>query len=53
MLINNSQLVDKPGHFFDVTITGEKISAITSSSDYVISDAQNQQVIDGKGALLT
>ena len=53
MLISNCQLVDKPGHFFDVTITGEKISAITSSSDYVISDAQNQQVIDGKGALLT
>ena len=53
MLISNCQLVDKPGHFFDVTITGEKISAITSSSDYVISDAQNQQVIDGMGALLT
>jgi cytosine deaminase len=53
VLISNCQLVDKPGHFFDVTITGEKISAITSSSDYVISDAQNQQVIDGKGALLT
>ncbi len=53
MLISNCQLVDKPGHFFDVTITGEKISAITSSSDYAISDAQDQQVIHGKGALLT
>jgi cytosine deaminase len=53
VLISNCQLVDKPGHFFDVTITGEKISAINLSADYVISDTQDQQAIDGKGALLT
>jgi len=53
VLISNCQLVDKPGHFFDVTITGEKISNIHLSKDYVISDTQDQQVIDGKGALLT
>ncbi len=53
MQIRNCRLVDKPGQFFDVTITGEKISAINLSADYVISDTQDQQAIDGKGALLT
>jgi cytosine deaminase len=51
--IRNCRLVDKPGHFFDVTVTGEKISVISLSTDYVVSDTQDQQVIDGKGALLT
>ncbi len=53
MHIRNCRLVDEPGHFFDVTVTGEKISAINLSADYVISDTQDQKVIDGKGALLT
>ena len=53
MQIRNCRLVDKPGHFFDVSITGEKISAINLSADDVISDMQDQQAIDGKGALLT
>ena len=53
MQIRNCRLVDEPGHFFDVTVTGEKISAINLSADYVISDTQDQKVIDGKGALLT
>ena len=53
MQIRNCRLIDEPGHFFDVTVTGEKISAINLSADYVISDTQDQQVIDGKGALLT
>ena len=53
MQIRNCRLVDKPGQFFDVTITGEKISVINLSADYVVSDTQDQQVIDGKGALLT
>ena len=53
MQIRNCRLVDKPGHFFDVTVTGEKISAISLSTDYVVSDTQDQEVIDGKGALLT
>ena len=53
MQIRNCRLVDKPGQFFDVTITGEKISTINLSADYVSSDTQDQQAIDGKGALLT
>ena len=53
MQIRNCRLVDEPGRFFDVTVTGEKISAINLSADYVISDTQDQKVIDGKGALLT
>ena len=53
MQIRNCRLVDEPGHFFEVTVTGEKISAINLSADYVISDTQDQKVIDGKGALLT
>ena len=53
MQIRNCRLVDEPGHFFEVTVTGEKISAINLSADYVISDTQDQQAIDGKGALLT
>ena len=53
MQIRNCRLVDKPGQFFDVTITGEKISVINLSADYIVSDTQDQQVIDGKGALLT
>jgi len=51
--IRNCRLVDEPGRFFDVTVTGEKISAINLSADYVISDTQDQKVIDGKSALLT
>ena len=53
MQIRNCRLVDEPGRFFDVTVTGEKISAINLSADYVISDTQDQKVIDGKSALLT
>ena len=53
MQIRNCRLVDEPGHFFEVTVTGEKISAINLSADYVISDTQDQKVIDGKSALLT
>jgi cytosine/creatinine deaminase len=53
VLIRSCRLVDKPGHFFDVTVTGEKISAVNLSTDYEISDTQDHQVIDGKGALLT
>ena len=53
MQIRNCRLVDKPGYFFDVTITAEKISAINLSTDSDISVAHHQQVIDSKGALLT
>ena len=53
MQIRNCRLVDKPGHFFDVTVTAEKISAINLSTDSDISVAHHQQVIDAKGGLLT
>ena len=53
MQIRNCRLVDKPGHFFDVTVTAEKISAINLSTDSDISVAHHQQVIDSKGGLLT
>ncbi len=53
MRIRNCRLVDKPGHFFDVTVTAEKISAINLSTDNDIGDAQYPQIIDAKGGLLT
>ena len=53
MQIRNCRLVDKPGHFFDVTVTAEKISAINLLTDSDISVAHHQQVIDAKGGLLT
>ena len=53
MQIKNCRLVDKPGHFFDVTVTAEKISAINLSTDSVDGVEHHQQIIDAKGGLLT
>jgi cytosine/creatinine deaminase len=51
--IKNCRLVDKPGHFFDVTVTAEKISAINLSTDSVDGVEHHPQIIDAKGGLLT
>ena len=53
MQIKNCRLVEKPGHFFDVTITAEKISAINLSTDSVDGVEHHPQIIDAKGGLLT
>ena len=53
MQIKNCRLVDKPGHFFDVTVTAEKISAINLSTDSVDGVEHHPQIIDAKGGLLT
>ena len=53
MQIKNCRLVDKPGHFFDVTVTAEKISAIDLSTDSVDGVEHHPQIIDAKGGLLT
>ena len=53
MQIKNCRLVDKPGHFFDVTVTAEKISAINLSTDSVDGVEHHPQIIDDKGGLLT
>jgi len=51
--IKNCRLVEKPGHFFNVTITAEKISAINLSTDSVDGVEDHPQIIDAKGGLLT
>ncbi len=53
MQIKNCRLVEKPGHFFDVTVTAEKISAINLSTDSVDGVEHHPQIIDAKGGLLT
>ena len=53
MQIKNCRLVDKPCHFFDVTVTAEKISAIDLSTDSVDGVEHHPQIIDAKGGLLT
>ena len=53
MQIKNCRLVEKPGHFFDVTVTAEKISAINLSTDSVDGVEHHTQIIDAKGGLLT
>lgn len=53
MQIKNCRLVDKPGHFFDVSVTAEKISAINLSTDSVDGVEHHPQIIDAKGGLLT
>ena len=53
MQIKNCRLVEKPGHFFDVTVTAEKISAINLSADSVDGVEHHPQIIDAKGGLLT
>ena len=53
MQIKNCRLVDKPGHFFDVTVTAEKISAINLSTNSVDGVEHHPQIIDAKGGLLT
>ena len=53
MQIKNCRLVNKPGHFFDVTVTAEKISAINLSTDSVDGVEHHPQIIDAKGGLLT
>ena len=53
MQIKNCRFVEKPGHFFDVTITAEKISAINLSTDSVDGVEHHPQIIDAKGGLLT
>ena len=53
MQIKNCRLVEKPGHFFDVTITAETISAINLSTDSVDGVEHHPQIIDAKGGLLT
>jgi len=52
VLIRNCRLVDRPDELFDVTIDHEVIASITVAEKSP-DDAQSNQIINAKGALLT